>query len=77
MLVHFDVDAIDSSDFPLADFPHHNEGQSLSDAFVCLKVFCSSKKCGGLVLTEVNPDHDGDGTLLPTYIRLLVQALRG
>jgi arginase len=23
LLVHFDVDAIDSADFPLADFPHH------------------------------------------------------
>jgi len=75
VLVHFDVDSIDSADFPLADFPHHNEGQPLSEAFACLSVFCSSQKCGGLVLTEVNPDHDVDGSLLPTFTRLLVQSL--
>jgi arginase len=26
VLVHFDVDVIDSTDLPLADFPHFNEG---------------------------------------------------
>lgn len=75
VLVHFDVDSIDSADFPLADFPHHNEGQSLSEALDCLRIFCSSTKCGGLVLTEVNPDHDVDGLMLPTFTRLLVNAL--
>lgn len=77
MLVHFDVDSIDSADFPLADFPHHNEGQSLSEAFACLSVFCSSPKCGGLVLTEVNPDHDVDGSMLSTLTQLLVKTLTG
>jgi arginase len=75
VLVHFDVDAIDSADFPLADFPHHNEGQSLSEALECFRIFCSSPKCGGLVLTEVNPDHDVDGSMVPTFTRLLVKAL--
>ena len=75
ILVHFDVDAIDSADFPLADFPHHNEGQSLSEALACLSIFCASPKCGGLVLTEVNPDHDVDGSMLSTFIQLLVKAL--
>lgn len=77
VLVHFDVDSIDSADFPLADFPHHNEGQSLSDALACLNVFCSGQKCGGLVVTEINPDHDIDGSLVPTFTRLLVEALQG
>ena len=75
LLVHFDVDAIDSADFPLADFPHHNEGQSLSQALACLSIFCSSPKCGGLVLTEVNPDHDVDGSMISTFAQLLVKAL--
>ena len=75
VLVHFDVDSIDSADFPLADFPHHNEGQSLAEAFACLSVFCSSRKWGGLILTEMNPDHDADGSLVPTFTRLLVQTL--
>jgi len=63
------------ADFPLADFPHHNEGQSLSQALACLKIFCSSPKCGGLVLTEVNPDHDVDGSMVSTFTQLLVKAL--
>jgi len=75
VLVHFDVDAIDSADFPLADFPHHNEGQSLSEALECFRIFCASPKCGGLVVTEVNPDHDVDGSMVPTFTRLLVKAL--
>ncbi len=75
VLVHFDVDAIDSADFPLADFPHHNEGQSLTEALACLSIFCASPKCGGLVLTEVNPDHDVDGSMVPTFTQLLVKAL--
>lgn len=75
VLVHFDVDSIDSADFPLADFPHHNQGMPLSDALDCLRVFLSSPKCGGLVLTEVNPDHDVDGSMVPTLTRLLVKAM--
>ncbi len=75
VLVHFDVDVIDSADSPLANFPFHNMGMSLSEALTCLNVFCSSPKCAGLVLTELNPDHDGDGTLVPTFTRLLIEAL--
>ena len=75
VLVHFDVDSIDSADFPLADFPHHNEGQSLSEALECLRIFCASPKCGGLVVTEINPDHDVDGSMVPTFTQLLVKAL--
>src|SRR5260370_36768911 len=75
VLVHFDVDAIDSADFPLADFPHHNEGQSLSEALACLSIFCSSPKCRVLVLTDANPDHDVDASVMSTFTRLLVKAL--
>ena len=73
-LLHFDVDVIDSSDCPLANFPHQRQGLSLSDAFACLRVFLSDSKVGGLVLTELNPDHDGDGTLVQEFIDLLVDA---
>jgi arginase len=73
-LLHFDVDVIDSSDCPLANFPHHREGLSLSDAFACLGTFLSSPKVGGLVITELNPDHDGDGTLVPEFLSLLVES---
>jgi arginase len=59
VLVHFDVDVVDSGDLPLANFPHFGQGLSLADAFACL----ASPTLGGLVVTEVNPDHDPDGQL--------------
>jgi arginase len=69
--------AIQSADCPLANFPHHNQGLPLSEALACLRIFCASAKCGGIVLTELNPDPDGDGSLVPIFTRLLVKALTG
>ena len=63
VLVHFDVDVVDSGDLPLANFPHFGQGLSLTDAFACLEAFLASPKLGGLVVTEVNPDHDPGGQL--------------
>jgi arginase len=75
LLVHFDVDAIDSTDFPLANYPHFNVGQSFASAMTCLATFCSSPKLAGLVVTEVNPDHDADGSLLARLVDGLASAL--
>jgi arginase len=63
VLVHFDVDVVDSGDLPLANFPHFGQGLSLDDAFACLDAFLASPRLGGLVVTEVNPDHDPGGQL--------------
>jgi arginase len=75
ILVHFDVDAIDSTDLPLANYPHFNLGQSFESAMTCLTVFCADPGFAGLVITEVNPDHDADGTLLARLIDGIVTAL--
>ena len=45
---------------------------SLSDAFVCLRVFLSDSKLAGLVLTELSSDHDGDGALVTEFTDLVV-----
>jgi hypothetical protein len=45
---------------------------SLSDAFVCLRVFLSDSKLGGLVLTELSSDHDGGGALVTEFTDLMV-----
>ena len=74
-VVHFDVDVVDSGDLPLANFPHFNQGLTLADALACLEVFCGSARLGGLVVTEVNPDHDPDGTQLGRLVDGLVAAL--
>jgi arginase len=75
VLVHFDVDVVDSGDLPLANFPHYGQGLTLAEALACLEVFLASPKLGGLVVTEVNPDHDPDGSQLPRLVEGLVAAL--
>jgi arginase len=75
VLVHFDVDAIDSTDFPLANFPHFNLGQPFDSAMICLATFCASARLAGLVVTEANPDHDADGSLLAALVDGLAAAL--
>jgi arginase len=55
LLVHFDVDAIDSTDLPLANYPHFNLGQSFDSAMTCLAAFCAHPRFAGLVITRSTP----------------------
>jgi arginase len=75
VLVHFDIDVVDTGDLPLANFPHFGQGLTLADALDCLEVFVGGAKLGGLVVTEVNPDHDPDGRQLGRLVDGLVAAL--
>jgi arginase len=73
-LVHLDVDVLHTGLFPLANFPHF-AGLTLDQASVCLNEFTGGAKFGGLVITEVNPDHDPDGQLLKTLSQVVAGAL--
>lgn len=75
VLVHFDVDLIDSGDLPLGNFPHYGSGVRLEHAVACLRELRAHPSFAGLVLTEVNPTHDGDGSLLRRYVDGVVSAL--
>jgi len=75
ILLHFDIDVIDSTDLPLADFPHFNEGLSEADAMTCLRVFGGRPELAGLVVTEVNPHRDPDGALIHRLVDGLVTAI--
>ena len=75
VIVHFDVDVLDTGAFPLANFPHL-AGLTLEEAAACLGIFCGSEKLAGLVVTEVNPDHDPDAILIPALTDTLCDALR-
>jgi arginase len=77
LLVHFDVDVIDSGDLPLANFPHYGSGVSAEQAFACLRELCAHPTFAGLVLTEVNPTHDPSGRLIDRYLDGLISALTG
>jgi arginase len=73
-LVHLDVDVLHTGLFPLANFPHF-AGLTLEQVRVGLEEFTASEKFGGLVITEVNPDHDPDGERIAALARVVVGAL--
>lgn len=76
VLVHFDVDVIDCSEFAAADVPH-DKGLSFNEAMEVLRVFVSSPKFAGLVITEFNADRDADGTLARGLMDGVVKILAG
>jgi arginase len=75
MVVHFDVDVVDSGDLPLGNYPHYNSGVTLGDVTACLRILLADASCAALVLTEVNPSYDPDGSLLDRYLTALTTAL--
>ena len=75
-LVHLDVDVLHTGLFPVANFPHF-AGLTLAEVRAGLSEFTSGEKFGGLVITEVNPDHDPDGQLIKTLVEVVAQALTG
>ena len=77
IMVHFDVDAVDSADLPLANYPHHGQGLTFGTAMTVLSELCASPAFAGLLLTEVNPTHDPGGDLLDRYTGGVAAALAG
>jgi arginase len=71
LIVHFDVDVIDSTDLPLGQYPHFNRGLSLSDATGLLSGIASAPDVVAVVITEVNPDNDPDDV----HVRRLVAGI--
>lgn len=75
IVVHFDVDVMDSAEIPLSNWPHY-DALSFGDAMRCLRVFVGTPKLAALVVTELNPDHDPDGLLVGQFVDAFVDALR-
>jgi arginase len=76
ILVHFDVDVIDFTDFPAADFPTINAGLTLTEALECIEVFTRHPKFAALTVSEFNPDHvDEEHTLIRAFVARLIDAL--
>lgn len=75
-LIHFDVDVLDFVACPIADVPHYEHGMTIAAAMASLRVLVASPRFGGLVLTEINPDHaDADGVELERFVRALAEAI--
>ena len=75
VIVHFDVDAVTSSDLPLGNFPHYGTGIPLDNATTVLKILCAAPQLAAIVLTEVNPSYDPSGRQLDRYIDAITQAI--
>jgi arginase len=75
VVVHFDVDAVDSGDLPLGNFPHYGTGVSLTTATTVLQILCSAPRLAAIVLTEVNPSHDPSGQQLGRYVEAVATAI--
>jgi arginase len=74
-IVHFDVDVLDFLDCPLADQPE-DRGLLLAEAMESLAVFAGSARFGGLVVTEINPDHaDIAGATMRRFVEGIAGAL--
>jgi arginase len=74
LIVHFDIDSVDSRDLPLANYPHYGTGVPLAVAGAVLRVLLAAPGLAGVVLTEVNPTHDPDGGLLARYVETVAGA---
>lgn len=77
VVVHFDVDMIDSGDLPLGNFPHYDSGVGLEHAVALLRGLRAHPSFAGLVLTEVNPTHDADGSQIARYVTAITEVLAG
>jgi arginase len=75
MVVHFDVDAVDSRDLPLANYPHYGTGVALAAAGDVLRVLCAAPTLAAVVLTEVNPSYDPTGRQLGRYVETIGGAI--
>jgi arginase len=75
LVVHFDVDAIDSRRLPLGNFPHYGTGVSLSTARDALTVFYGAPHVVAAVFTEVNPSYDPSGVSVSRYVEMVTAAL--
>jgi arginase len=75
LVVHFDVDAVDSRDLPLANYPHYGTGIPLTAAGEVLATLCAARTLTAIVLTELNPSYDPSGRQLARYIDTVASAI--
>ncbi|MFC7549415.1 arginase family protein [Plantactinospora sp. GCM10030261] len=73
-VVHFDVDVLRFAEAPLADVPEPF-GLTLAEAATTLATLVASPRFAGLSVTEINPHHLPDATVLPRFVHALAEAL--
>ena len=73
-VLHFDVDVINSDEFPWTNFPGAG-GLSLNEAREALRVFVSQPNLAAVVVAGYNPDLDPDSAGVRKLIDLLSDVL--
>jgi len=73
-VLHFDVDVINSEEFPWTNFPGTG-GLSLNEVRDALRVFVSQPNLAAFVVAGYNPDLDSDGQGARKLIDLLADVL--
>ncbi len=75
LVVHFDVDVIDSTVLPLAQFPKFNQGLAVDDAMAAFETLCGAADVAAIVVTEANVDNDPDGRYVQRLVEGMVSAI--
>jgi arginase len=73
-ILHFDVDTINSEEFPWTDFPGTG-GLSLKEVADALRIFVGQQNLAGFVVAGYNPEMDADGQGARKLIDLLAEVL--
>lgn len=75
ILLHFNVDVIDSGTFPLANYPIPG-GLSFEQAMATLEVFLMCEQLCAVFVTGVNPLNDPEGKMVEKLVDGILKALR-
>ena len=73
LVLHLDVDVLDSGDLPMANFPHFG-GLTLAALEPSLRSF-ARHPLAAIVLTEINPSYDPTGHAVRQLVETLAAAL--
>ena len=74
ILVHFDLDVVDSGEIPLANYPHY-AGLTADQAFAALEEALECEQVRGLIVTEINPSNDPDGQMVERVVDAIVRGM--
>ena len=74
VIVHFDIDVVDSGEFPLANYPHY-AGLTAEQAFAALEEALGCEQVRGLIVTEINPNNDPDGQMVERVVDAIVRGM--
>jgi arginase len=75
VLIHFDVDVVDSGEWPLGNYPSYG-GLRFDTIMEAVQTALENNKVIGLVVTEVNPNNDPTKRMVGELVDGLVEGLK-